>query len=44
MRSGPCPMPAPQLNDALRDYHARRAEAARLRGEIPTILPAGDVR
>lgn len=33
-----------QLNDALRDYHVRRAEAARLRGEIPTILPAGDVR
>ena len=32
------------LNDALRDYHARRADADRLRGEVPTIMPAGDVR
>lgn len=33
-----------QLNDALRDYHARRAETERLRGEMPTIMPAGGLR
>lgn len=30
-----------QLNDARRDYHARRAEMERLRGEIPTLTQAG---
>lgn len=32
------------LNDALRDYHARRAETDRLRGEMPTMMPAGGIR
>jgi cobalt-zinc-cadmium efflux system outer membrane protein len=33
-----------QLNDALRDFHARRAETDRLRGEMPTTLQAGGIR
>lgn len=33
-----------QLNDALREFHTRRAEAERLRGQEPGVLPAGGVR
>lgn len=33
-----------QLNDALREFHARRAETERLRGQDPGALPAGGVR
>ena len=31
-----------QLNDALREFHVRRAEADRLRGRQPGAAPAGD--
>ena len=33
-----------QLNDALREFHARRAEAERLRGRVPGVSPAGGAR
>ena len=32
-----------QLNDALREFHARRAEAERLRGQQPGAMPAGGI-
>ncbi len=32
-----------QLNDALREFHARRAEAARLSGQEPGVPPAGRI-
>ena len=32
-----------QLNEARRDYHARRAEVERLRGEMPTLMQAGAI-
>ena len=33
-----------QLNDALREFHARRAETERLRGNEPGALPVGGLR
>lgn len=33
-----------QLNDALREFHTRRADVERLRGEQPGVQPAGGVR
>ena len=35
---------ADRLNDALRDFHARRAETERLRGNEPGVLPVGGLR
>lgn len=31
-----------QLNDAMREFHVRHAEADRLRGQQPGVVPAGD--
>lgn len=33
-----------QLNDAVREFHARRAETERLRGDVPSALTVGGVR
>ena len=32
-----------QLNEALREFHARRAEAERLRGQQPGVMPTGHI-